>query len=119
MDGITFVPPPEGHHYECSRCGACCRWEGYVRLDQQEVDEIAEYLGLSVEEFVERYTRLTEDRRSLTLVERADGGCIMLTVGNRCRINPVKPTQCAGFPNTWNFPGWDNLCQAKLVPDEE
>ncbi len=119
MPGFLSKPPPLGHHYVCTQCGTCCRWEGYVRLREDEVDTIAEFLGMPVEQFVARYTALTDDRRSLTLIERADGGCVMLTPDNRCRINPVKPFQCQGFPNTWNFPGWDELCRARLVPDEE
>ncbi|MDX9978978.1 MAG: YkgJ family cysteine cluster protein [Lentisphaeria bacterium] len=111
-------PPPPGFHYVCTRCGACCQWEGYVRLSEEEVDTIAEFLGMAVEQFVARYTTVTADRRSLTLIERGDGACIMLTGENRCRINPVKPYQCQAFPNIWNFPGWQEECEAKLVPDD-
>jgi Fe-S-cluster containining protein len=111
-------PPPPGFHYVCTRCGACCQWEGYVRLSEEEVDAIAEFLGMTVEQFVARYTTVTADRRSLTLIERGDGACIMLTGDNRCRINPVKPYQCQAFPNIWNFPGWQEECEAKLVPDD-
>jgi len=28
----------------------------------------------------------------------------------------VKPSQCAGFPNKWNFPGWQQVCEAKAIP---
>lgn len=35
-----------------------------------------------------------------------------------CRIHPVKPEQCSGFPNTWNFPGWRQVCEAIPVPVE-
>ena len=119
MSDITFTPPPVGHRYECTGCGTCCQWEGYVRLTEQEVDEIAAFLGVPVEQFVARFTAVTDDRRSLTLIERSDGACVMLTKDNRCRINPAKPNQCRGFPNEWNFPGWQTLCKARLVPDEE
>lgn len=36
--------------------------------------------------------------------------------GDECRIQEVKPVQCRGFPNTWNFPGWEKECQAIEVP---
>ena len=29
-----------------------------------------------------------------------------------CRINPVKPKQCDGFPSRWSFPGWEAECGA-------
>ena len=35
--------------------------------------------------------------------------------GRDCAIQPVKPRQCAGFPNTWNFPGWREACEAVPV----
>jgi uncharacterized protein len=38
--------------------------------------------------------------------------------GSACRIHPVKPGQCAGFPNKWNFPGWRDVCEAVPVPVE-
>jgi hypothetical protein len=28
----------------------------------------------------------------------------------------VKPEQCAGFPNKWNFTGWRQVCEAIPVP---
>lgn len=96
----------------CRRCGACCRWPGYVRLTAGDADAIAGHLGLEPRDFIEQYAAITEDRRSLTLIERPDGGCIMLTGDNLCRINSVKPRQCRDFPERWRFPGFEVLCQA-------
>ncbi len=101
--------------YECTRCGTCCRWPGYVRVTADEVDTIAAFLGLDVYEFLDRYTTLTPDRQGLTLVEREDGPCVFLTEDNLCRINPVKPTQCRNFPHLWSFPGFEKLCQARVL----
>jgi uncharacterized protein len=72
---------------------------------------IAEFLGLTEQDFLHRYTRLRTNRQGLSLLEKANHECIMLD-GNSCRIHPVKPSQCAGFPNHWNFPGWRDVCQA-------
>lgn len=105
--------------FQCTRCGACCRWPGYVRLTEKEVDEIAEFLEMTIEEFIETCTILTKDRRCLSLIEHPDDGrCILLTNDGRCRINPVKPRQCRNFPNLWNFPGWQNICKARDTWDE-
>ena len=38
--------------FVCLRCGACCRWEGAVKLIGDEPDKIAEFLNMSVEEFI-------------------------------------------------------------------
>jgi Fe-S-cluster containining protein len=100
------------HRYECTRCGNCCRWEGYVRVSDAEIDAIAEFLGMDADTFIEEYTCLTADRRSLTLVDQSNGACVMLTPQGLCRINPVKPRQCRLFPNEWNFPGFRSRCNA-------
>jgi Fe-S-cluster containining protein len=82
-----------------------------VRLSEAEVDRIAANLGLEPRAFIERYTAVTADRRSLTLIERPDGGCILLTEDNQCRVHAVKPRQCQDFPERWRFPGFEALCQ--------
>jgi len=98
--------------YRCTRCGACCRWAGYVRLkNAAEADRIAEFLELSPREFIERYAQLPADRRSLVLTERHDAACIFLDGRNRCRIYPVRPEQCRRFPDRWNFPGFRAVCR--------
>jgi uncharacterized protein len=109
---------PSPRHHPCVRCGTCCRWPGYVRLRDDEADRIAAHLELDPRDFIERYTRLTEDRRTLTLIEGPDGGCIMLTEANLCRINPVKPRQCRDFPVRWRFPGYEALCRAAQATDD-
>lgn len=102
--------------YECVRCGTCCRWRGIVRLTAAEVDAIAKFLGITPEAFVEQYTDIAPDRRSLALIDNAEGYCIMLTAEGLCRINPVKPQQCRDFPSRWNFPGFERLCQSRRRP---
>jgi Fe-S-cluster containining protein len=101
--------------YLCQRCTACCRWPGDVRVGEDEVGRIAAFLGLEEREFIERFARLRSDRQGLSLQERENHECIMLD-GNVCRIHEVKPAQCDGFPDRWNFPGWREVCQAVAVP---
>ncbi|MDD5728047.1 MAG: YkgJ family cysteine cluster protein [Victivallales bacterium] len=95
----------------CKRCGKCCTWPGYVRLNTDEVETIATFLGMEAQHFTAGYTRLTADRRNLSLTEKADGSCIFYTAEPPgCAINPVKPRQCRDFPEYWNFPGWEHEC---------
>ncbi len=108
----TVLEP--GVRYICQRCTNCCRWPGDVRLEDDEIPRIARFLGISESAFIERFTRLRTNRQGLSLIEKANHECIMLE-GNACRIHSVKPAQCAGFPNTWNFPGWQNVCEAMPV----
>lgn len=109
--GGTLEP---GVYYVCQRCTACCKWPGDVRIEENEVSLIAQFLKLNEREFLNQYTRLRTNRQGLSLIEKENHECIMLD-GNACRIHPVKPGQCSGFPNKWNFPGWRKVCEALAV----
>ena len=105
----------EDVYYQCQRCGNCCRWPGDVCFDEDEIAPVARFVGLSEEGFIQQYMRLRTDRKGLSLIEKPNNECIFLE-GNVCLIQPVKPRQCKGFPNEWNFPGWRNECEAIPVP---
>ena len=103
-------------YYLCQRCGNCCRWSGEVPVSPAEISAIAAFLGLSEEEFIRKHTRLRQNRRGLALEDKGNGECFFLD-GIDCRIQAVKPGQCRGFPNAWNFPGWRDVCEAiPVVP---
>jgi len=97
--------------HECQRCTACCRWPGEVRLDDGEIARVAAFKDMSEVEFIQRFTRLTKDRRGLSLQEKSNGECIFLD-GHDCSVQSVKPQQCRDFPNLWNFPGFEKTCRA-------
>ena len=103
--------------YLCQRCTNCCRWPGFVRLTDADIVRISHYLGLSEYDFIQQYTVLRPDRQGLALRSGSTGDCIFLS-GRDCIINPVKPAQCSGFPNEWNFPGWRDCCEAVEIWDE-
>jgi hypothetical protein len=102
-------------HYSCQRCTNCCRWPGFVKLTDSDIRAIAGLLGLAELEFIEQFTRLRPRRDGLALTDQPDGACIFLE-GRDCHIQPVKPIQCSGFPNTWNFPDWREVCEAIEIP---
>ena len=104
-------------HYVCQRCTACCKWPGDVRLEEDELEPIAQHLGIGLQDFITQYTRLRTNRQGLSLIEKENHECIMLD-GQDCRIHEVKPSQCAGFPNKWNFPGWRDVCEAVPIPQD-
>ena len=97
--------------YQCQRCTACCRWPGQVKVSDAEISAIAKFLGMSDDEFIQRHTRLRQQREGLALNDKDNGECFFLE-GNDCAINPVKPQQCRDFPNKWAFPGWRQVCDA-------
>ena len=98
--------------YLCQRCGNCCRWPGFVRLDDQEINSIAAFLQLTPAEFIEQHTELRPSRSGLMLKSNPDGSCIFLKGINTCTIQGVKPQQCRDFPNKWRFDGWREKCEA-------
>ena len=102
-------------HYQCVRCGNCCRWPGDVNVTAEEVTAIASYLGMDEQEFIETSTRLNSKRSGLSIIDKPNGECLFLGGVNVCRIQAVKPIQCSGFPNVWNFPGWREKCEAVEV----
>lgn len=102
--------------YVCQRCGACCRWPGNVRIDDEEITLMADFLNLSESEFIDRYTRIHTDRKSLSIIEKDNDECIFFVKGG-CVVNPVKPQQCRDFPNQWNFPGWREKCRAVFIEE--
>lgn len=112
-NNLTVLEP--GVNYVCQRCNACCKWPGDVRIDEKDIENISAFLGMEEDEFLSRYTRLRTNRTGLSLIEKENHECVMLE-GSGCRIHPVKPAQCAGFPNKWNFPGWRDICEAIPVP---
>jgi len=106
--------------HDCQRCTACCRWPGQVRLTDSEITRLAAFNQLSEPDFIQRFARLTHDRRGLALQEKPSGACVFL-VGNDCSVQSVKPQQCRDFPNLWKYPGSEKFCRAIAheVSDDE
>jgi hypothetical protein len=106
--------------YECQRCTACCRWPGQVRVSEAEIARLAASKRMGEYDFIQQFTRLSDDRRRLVFREKPDGSCVFLD-GNDCSVQAVKPQQCRDFPNLWNFPGFEKICHAipRLVSDED
>ena len=92
-----------------------------MKVSEPEISAIASVLGMNEHDFIQHYTRLRPARDGLALIEKSNGECVFLE-GRDCAIQPVKPHQCSGFPNAWNFPGWRDVCEAvptlQLVAEE-
>lgn len=108
---------PNPPRYACQRCTNCCRWPGFVKITDSDIAAMAGFLGLSEHDFIQKFTRLRLRRDGLALIDQPCGTCIFLE-GRDCRVQPVKPSQCRGFPNTWNFPGWHDVCEAIEIRNE-
>ena len=120
----------DGLCFECTQCGNCCSGTpGVVWIDDSDIGRIAEYTGKGEGEIRVMHTRPYAGRTSLT--EFANGDCTFFdAVTRRCRIYPVRPTQCRTWPfwrsnlespEAWKVTqkGCPGAGQGPLVPLEE
>ena len=91
-----------GLRFQCTQCGDCCSGaEGYVWVNQAEIDGMACRVGMSSADFAAAYVKQVGVRRSLK--ERANGDCVLLDEATRkCMAYDERPRQC----KTWPF--WDS-----------
>ena len=88
----------------CASCGGhCCTGEsGYIWVKYHEIETIAEFLKLTVEDFATIYLKKVKHRYSLIERKReaeSDFACIFFDEKqNGCSIYPVRPLQCRTFP---------------------
>ena len=86
----------EGLRFECQPgCTACCEREGHVYLTEQDLPRAADFLGISVAIFEQRYVYRTS--RQLRLRMPRNARCYFLQEGG-CSIHAAKPAQCRVFP---------------------
>ena len=83
-----------------------------MRLRQEEIVAIADFLKMPVVDFTEKYTDLSAERDGLIMKCHPDGRCFFLGDDNLCTIQSVKPRQCRSFPYDWQpTPEQAKLCQ--------
>lgn len=100
--------------FECTQCGRCCtgRPGDVIAVTQSEQAAIVLYLAITATWFKRRYLRrVSTNRKSVRL--NADGRCSFLDKAGRCRIYPVRPTQCR------TYPFWPELIVSKAAWKKE
>lgn len=104
-----------GLHFECSECGGCCSGpgEGYIWVTKPEIELIADFLKISVEQLRREYLKRVGLRTSI-IEQSVTKDCIFLREidgRKKCMIYQVRPSQCRTWPfwsdnlsssNTWN-----------------
>jgi Fe-S-cluster containining protein len=81
--------------FDCQRCSQCCHGEGGISLLPEEVPEAAGLLGLSAQEFSERYCQFKQGR--YLIKTNQDGDCALLGPEG-CLIHQAKPRICRRWP---------------------
>jgi uncharacterized protein len=103
--GAEWFAQGEGLSFQCTLCGNCCTGpEGYVLVSDSEAAALAGRLGLSVAEFLGRYTHETSRGRSLIETKSEFGyDCVFLdrekVPGKAvCGVYEDRPAQCRTWP---------------------
>jgi len=87
----------EGLAFTCTRCGACCTGApGYVWVSVEEIEAIARFRKLPVEEFSRHFVRRVGEHYSL--IERPGGDCIFWDREQGCTVYEARPVQCRTWP---------------------
>lgn len=91
----------DGLCFTCTQCGNCCTGApGVVWVTDDEIAQIAEVLGKSIDEVRELHTRKIGRRVSLT--EHENGDCTFFDPKTRrCNVYAARPAQCRTWP-FWN-----------------
>jgi uncharacterized protein len=80
--------------FNCTQCGDCCNGYGGTYLSSMDIESIANFLGITAEQFVTDYTTVSGDRR---LIRQGDNGyCVFWD--QICTIHSVKPKMCRQWP---------------------
>ena len=77
-------------------CGECCYGEGGININEEEIERISCFLGLTGKVLLEEYCYNRNDKVSIK--SGPDGFCIFFDKKTSCRIHPVKPAICTQWP---------------------
>ncbi len=76
-------------------CTRCCDVRGFVYITEDNLRNMAAYLGMTASAFEARY--VLRFKKLLRLRKPKKSQCHFLEAGG-CRVHPVKPVQCRLYP---------------------
>ncbi|GIW73268.1 MAG: hypothetical protein KatS3mg102_2810 [Planctomycetota bacterium] len=92
-----WVERAGGLCFRCTGCGRCCEGpQGYVWLEEGDVQRLARHLGMELHAFGRRYVRRVNGE--LALLDQSNGDCIFYRRGRGCTVYPARPRQCRTYP---------------------
>lgn len=81
-------------------------------MSLEEMNAIAEFLGLALAVFKLRYQITWDSEMKKWVIDANPHGCPLLTADKGCSVHPVKPMQCQ------TFPFWQELIEEADAWDE-
>lgn len=82
--------------FQCQMCGTCCYGEGGIFVQRDEIEKIANFLGIKPASFITQFCYEKGGRFSIKT--GADEFCIFYDKEKNCMIHPVKPSPCSLWP---------------------
>ena len=90
--------------FKCTKCGECCREQGFVFFLRDDIRRAAKHLGMTAERFTNEYLIKTSEGWAVTVMKYKP--CTFLSADG-CRIHAAKPKQCETFPYWKEYIGKD------------
>ena len=87
----------DGLRFECTQCGRCCRGPGNVWVSDEEIENLAQHVERSVDEFRATYVKRA-GRRGLVLIQKRNQDCIFWDETTGCQVYTSRPRQCLTYP---------------------
>lgn len=82
--------------YDCSKCRNCCKMYA-GSLPEEDLEQDAEYMGLTKEQFIEKYLVKSKVKSGY---ETKNVPCDFLNQDGGCILGDCKPESCKKFPYT-------------------
>lgn len=86
----------DGYQFECTKCGKCCKWDGVVNLNPDDIQRLAEALKIDKSEVIDKYTN-----DGKTLKDKPNSKECVFLKNDLCEIHDKKPEQCEDFPKKY------------------
>jgi Fe-S-cluster containining protein len=87
----------DGLAFACTRCGNCCTGApGFVWVNVEEMERLAQTLALSFDEFTARFVR--QVGTSYSLIEKPNHECVFWDSSRGCTVYDARPVQCRTWP---------------------
>jgi Fe-S-cluster containining protein len=104
----------DGHQFECTQCGKCCKWEGVVNLTPEDIERLAKHEGVEKSEYIEKYTN-----GGKILKDKDDSKECVYLKDNKCSVWEKKPEQCDKYPTKYTpkCPGFDKTDRSASMSD--